>query len=267
MFALLNVFNAAFLAILRDRVLHAVFGIALLMLLLVPAFSLFSMRQVQELSITLSLSAASLVLLVFSVLLGSSALWREIEKRQTVAVLGLPLSRSTYLLGKFSAVAFFLLICTVFLGLAALVVIPLSAAQYPSQIPPDWGVIASAIAAQGMKFILLAAIAFLFSSFSTSLFLPVFGTLAVYFAGSASQEVMEYASGELGRDLSAPLKGMIQATYYLLPNFSVFDFKVQAVYALPLSLADLGFAAGYFIIYTAMLLVVATWVFARREIS
>ncbi len=68
-------------SILRDRVLHALLGVALLLFLLVPVFSLFSMRQVQELSVTLCLSALSLVLLVLSVLLGASSIWRDIERR------------------------------------------------------------------------------------------------------------------------------------------------------------------------------------------
>ena len=64
--------------IIRDHVLHALLGTA--MLLLVPAFSLFSMRQKQELAMTLCLSATSLLLLVFTVLLVASSIWRDIEK-------------------------------------------------------------------------------------------------------------------------------------------------------------------------------------------
>ena len=44
---------------LRDRLLQLLLVCALCIFLVVPALSLFSMRQVQELSVTLSLSAIS----------------------------------------------------------------------------------------------------------------------------------------------------------------------------------------------------------------
>ena len=65
----------------RDRVLHAVFGVGLLLLLLVPVFSDFSMRQVQEAAISLTLSASSLTLLVVAALLGSAAIFRDVDRR------------------------------------------------------------------------------------------------------------------------------------------------------------------------------------------
>ena len=79
-------------------------GIALAMILLVPAFSSFSMRQVQELSITLSLSSVSLILLVITLLLGASSIWRDIEKRYTTSILTLQISRAAFLLSKFFSI-------------------------------------------------------------------------------------------------------------------------------------------------------------------
>lgn len=254
-------------AIVRDRVLHALLAVALLMFLLVPVFSLFSMRQVQELSITLSLSCISFTLLVLSTLLGASSVWRDIERRHAASVLGLPVSRAGYLLGKFCGIAIFLITCTALLAVISLAVIKIGAAQYPAEGPVRWENVLLAIGADGLKYMLLAAVALLFSSLSTSFFLPVFGTLAIYFAGSASQEVMEFVSGEFGRQISPVAKGGIQAVYYLLPNLSAFDLKVEAIYALPLSASGLLLTFLYFLVYTGILLSLAAWSFSRRELS
>jgi ABC-type transport system involved in multi-copper enzyme maturation permease subunit len=262
----LRIASLTVIALLRDRVLHALTGVALLMFLLIPAFSLFSMRQAQELSVTLCLSCISLLLLVFSTLLGASAIWRDIERRYTASVLGLPISRAGFLFGKFGGIAVFLLGSTALLGAVAVPVIIFSAAQYPSEIPVSWLTFLLAVVGEGCKYVLLAAVALLFSSLSTSFFLPVFGTLAIYLAGCASQDVMEYVSGEFGRQLAPVTKGIIQAVYYLLPNFSALDFKVEAIYSLPVSIggASLGFL--YFLIYTGILLALAVWNFSRREL-
>lgn len=258
--------QATLRAILRDRVLHALVGAALLIFLLVPAFSLFSMRQVQELAITLALSTISLSLLVLTIMLGGFAVWRDVERRYTASVLGLPVSRAGYLLGKFAAVAVFLALCAAVLTTVSAAVIVFSSGLYPSDLPLVWSNLLAAVVADVCKFTLLAAFALLFSSLSTSFFLPVFGTLAVYFAGSASQEVMEYVTGEFGQKLSAPVRALGEGLYYVLPNFSAFNLKVQAIYALPLSLPGLAFTFLYFLIYTGLLLTLAVRVFERREL-
>lgn len=252
---------------LRDRVLHALFLCGLLLLLLIPLFSLFSMRQVQELAITLSLSAVSFVLLVFTLLLGSSAIWRDVEKRYTTSVLGLPISRSSYVLGKFAGLSVFIVTAALVLGGISLAVIAISAAQYKSDLPILWGNVVTAIAADTLKYILLGAIALFFSSVSTSLYFPFFSTLAVYLAGSASQEVFEYLSGDYGRGLHAFTRTAITGVYYLLPNFSAFNLKVQAIYSLPLDYRGLAYTGCYFLVYTAILLTLSIWAFARRELT
>jgi ABC-type transport system involved in multi-copper enzyme maturation permease subunit len=252
---------------LRDRVLHAIFGIMFLLLILVPIFSGFSMRQVQELSISLVLSALSAVLLLLSVLLGASSIWRDIERRSVFSLLGLPLSRRDYVLGKFFAIAVFLLFCAALLGGISVPVIYLSATQYPSDVPLLWGHVAVAVAGLAGKYILLTAIALLLSALSTSFFLPIFGTLAIYLAGSASQPVMDYLSRDETQAVSPTVKGICQGLYYLLPNFSAFDWQVQAVYALPLSAAQLGYTLAYFVVYLAIILWLGVTVFERRELT
>jgi ABC-type transport system involved in multi-copper enzyme maturation permease subunit len=252
--------------IIRDRILHGVLGVALVMLLLVPSFSSFSMRQVQEVAITLSLSATSLVLLVVTLLLGTSSIWRDVERRYTASVLTLPLSRVTYLLAKYLSIALFLLACSIIMFIGTAAVVQIAATQYPSDLPIAWGTIGLAIAADVVKYLLLSGIALLLSAVSTSFFLPFFGTLAIYLAGSASQEVFEYVTGQFGRDISGSSVSMIKAVYYLLPNFAAFDFKVHAVYVLPVAAEALWFPVAYAVTYTGLLLGLAVWVFNRREL-
>lgn len=253
-------------AILRDRVLHALLLVAALMFLLVPVFSLFSMRQVQELAITLSLSSLSFVLLLFSVLYGASAIWRDIERRYMNAIVSLPLSRGHYILGKFAGISLFLLGCTLILALVSGAVIKISAVQYVSDIPISWTAFATAVLGDGLKYVLLAAVALLLSSQSTSFFLPVFATIGVYFAGSASQEVMEFIEGDYGQQIGPAARQIIRAVYYLVPNLSAFDFHVEAIYALPIPGVRIVLALGYFVTYTGILLLLAAWSFNRREL-
>ena len=254
-------------SILRDRILHVLAASGAFLFLLVPTFSLFSMRQVQELSISLSLSMLSFLLLTFSAVLGSFSIWRDIEKRYIISLLGTPVSRPSYVIGKFSGIAVFLTVCSSIFGVVALGVIVISSAQYPSEVPIKWINIFFAIFGENLKYILLAAFALLFSSVSTSFFFPFFATVAVYLAGSGSQSVYEYVSGSDGEKISIFARLIIRGLYYVLPNFSAFEYKVQAIYALPITSGGIVAMFFYCAVYTGIVLVLSVWAFSRRELS
>ena len=241
--------------------------VALGMILLVPSLSTFSMQQVQELSITLSLSGISLVLLLTTLLLGSSSIFRDVERRYVASVLTLPMQRYSYLLAKFISIAFFLVVAGTLLALCACVVIKLASMQYPSEFAIPWMTILLAIAGDVFKYILLASLALLFSAISTSFFLPFFGTVALYFCGSASQEVFEFVTGEFGKGMNPLSQTVIKAVYYVLPNFSAFDYKVHAIYALPVPYVPVLLTLLYAVLYTAIFFGLAIWAFNRRQFS
>lgn len=263
---LIALVRANFKATLRDRILHAVCVVAILMLVMVPTFSAFSMRQVQELAVTLALSGVSFVLLILTLLLGSTSVWRDVERRYTSTLLPLPITRATYLLGRYCSAALFITAAGLVLGAAAGMVIALVAHQYPSEVPLAWGGILLALVADIFKYLLLASIALLLSTVSTSFFLPFFGSTAIYLAGSASQEVYEYVSGQYGIEIPPLALGAIKGAYWLLPNFSAFNFKVQAVYGLAVSKAAIVFPLLYGVVYCAITLTLAVWFFSRRQL-
>ena len=252
--------------IFRDRVFQGIL-VAGLVFLAIPAVSTLSMRQVTELSLTLALSLVSFILLLLAIFLGGVSLWKDIERRYTHSVLSLPTSRPRYLLGRFAGIALFLLGSAALLGLLAALVVTLIAAGYPPERPVAWGAVAAAIGFDALKCILLVAFAVFFSALSTSFFLPVFGTIAVYLVGGASQQAYDYVQSAAGQTLAPLVRQAATALYYLLPNFSAFDLKVNAIYALDLDLPGLLLTAGYGAVYTAIVLAGAAAIFTRRELG
>ena len=261
-----NFFRLSVASLLRDRLLYLLFSLALLALLLIPAFSLFSMRQVQELSVTLCLSALSFLLFIVTVLTGASSIWRDIEKRYTASVLGLPISRGAFVLGKFCAISALLAVIALVFGAGSYAAISVAASSYPPDIPVIWGNFAAAVLFEYLKYVMLLSLAFLFSALSTSFYFPFLGATAIYLAGSASQDVYEMTIGAYGDTLLPLARGLIKGIYYILPNFSAFDLKTQAIYALPLAPTSLLLTLLYFVSYTGIVLSLAVWSFSRREL-
>ena len=252
--------------LLRDRVLQGIL-VAALVFLAIPSISTLSMRQVPELALTLCLSLVSFILLLLAVFLGGVSLWRDVERRYTHSVLTLPCSRTRYLLERFTGIAIFLLGTATLLSLLTLLVVSLVSANYPPDRPISWVAVIAALGFDTLKCFLLVAFALLFSSVSTSFFLPVFGTIAIYLVGGATQQAYDYVLSPAGQTLSPLSQKMAETLYYILPNFSAFDLKVNAIYALPLDPHALSLTVGYGVLYLAIVLIAAAAIYSRRELG
>lgn len=252
--------------ILRDRVFQGIMFLALL-LLLTPSAATFSMRQVTELSLTLSLSLISFILLLLSVFLGTTSLWRDTERRYSYSVLSLPISRTSYILGRFFGIALFLLVTAALLGAVTCIAVKVTSGMYPPERPVVWSYLLLAVFFAALKYILLVAVALLLSTVSTSFFLPVFGTICAFLASSVTQQVYEYVNSKTAQAVGPLLKQAVSTLYYLLPNLAGFDLKVNAIYSVAPSLSGLLLTVGYFLAYTAVLLGTASLIFNRREMK
>lgn len=261
-----HIISLAFKGIVRDRIFHGILFTAALFAL-VPSISSLSMRQGTELSITLSLSLISFILLLVSVFVGGTSLWRDIGRRYTFSVLSLPMSRTVYLVGSFLGIALSVLAIGAFLGTIATGVIWITSKLYPPEHAVNWGYISLTIFFASLKFIFLTAWAFFFSTFSTSFFLPVFGTITTYFAGSALQQVYEYIISPTARDFNPFIKDAVKVLYYLLPNLSSFDLHVYAIYGVPLQFEGILMTLAYFLVYTMIVMTIASIIFQKREIT
>ena len=254
--------------IFRDRVFQGIMVMALLFLF-IPTIGSLSMRQVTELSITLSLSLISFILLLLAVFLGGTSLWKDIEKRYTFSVLGFPLSRTSYILGRFMGNALFLCLTALFLGVITLLVILWAKGLYPPSRPVRWDNMMIAVLFDTLKYLLLVSVAFFFSSVSTSFFLPIFGTISVYLVGNASQEVYDYLHS--GSQSVKVLPGMVvkaaSLLYYLIPNLAAFDYKLQAVYGLDIAGRGMALTVLYWVIYTTIMLALTAVIYERREMK
>lgn len=250
--------------IFRDRIFHGIL-ISGLIILAIPSVSTFSMRQVPELAITLSLSFTSFIMLLLTVFLGGTMLWKDVERRYTFSTLSLPISRASYVIGKFLGVVAFMLLCAFFLSIVSSVVVKIVSMSFQPDRPLSWGNIWLAIAYDALKYILLTSFTFLFSTFSTSLFLPIFGTIVLFFVGSASQEVYEFVNSPSAHSVSPFLKQTTSLLYYIIPNFSAFDLKIYAIYSLDIPVKGLLVTLFYGLICLSVTLSLSIVVFSNRE--
>jgi len=253
--------------IFRDRVFQGIMVLAVLFLF-IPSLASLSMRQMTELTMTLSLSLISFIMLLLAVFLGATSIWKDIERRYTFSVLGLPISRTTYLWGRFLGIALFMLMTAIFLGAMALIAIKAATFGYPPSRPVVWSTMIVTILFDALKYILVVAVAMLLSTVSTSFFLPVFGAISAFLAGTATQAVYDYLQTPSAQAaVSVIVRKAAVTLYYLLPNLSGFDLKVHAIYSIPFNVQGLILTFIYFAGYTLIILSIGSFLFARREMK
>ena len=58
---------------------------------------------------------------------------------------------------------------------------------------------------------------------------------------------------------------LARGLYHVLPDLSAFDVKTQVVHGLPVTLGYVASTAAYGLAYVTALLLIATFVFSRRD--
>lgn len=232
----------------------------------IPFFSYFSMRQLQEISITMSISLNSFILLILSLFGSIYTIWRDIERKYTFTTLSFPVTRINYFTGRyigFVSVLFFITVINLILGLIA---IKISAGFYKSELPILWSNIALAYFFSLLKYCIVLGFGFLFASFSTSFFTPVFSTIAIFLAGNSIQGIYEYVLKE-SENSSAFLKWVVSIFYYILPNLSAFDMTSYAAYSIDMNIKSVMFSIIYFVFYLSIVMTFAVLIFNRRDLK
>lgn len=250
----------------RDRVLGAILVVGLLLLLTTPVVALFSMRQVVALATSYSLSIIGLMGLLLTLFMAMGLLARDLEQRSVYTICSLPISRTVYLFGKFLGLAVLVLIAIAILGCFAAGALLVLEHTNPGEPPVGWNGFFIGLWFQYWVFLIIGAITLLFSTVATSNFLPLALSVGIYFGSYSTEAVRYFLLRGGGEERMGPLVKLFgNLVYWILPNFSAFDLKAQAVYGLALNLKEILLTQLYGIGYLGVILVLAIVAFSRRE--
>ena len=251
---------------IRNRVLAAIVGVGLLLLVTTPVVAVFSMRQVLALATSYSLSIIGLMGLLLTLFIAMGLLASDLEQRQVYTVCSLPISRSAYLLGKFLGLAIIIFLALAILGLFSAVALFVLERIYPTERAFAWGAFFTGLWFQYWVFLIVGAITLLFSTIATSNFLPLALTVGIYFGGYSTEAVRYFLQTGAGQERLGPVvRAFGQAVYWILPNLSAFDLKAQIVYSVAMNAKGLLLTQLYGLAYLVVLLLLATMAFSRRE--
>lgn len=240
--------------LVRSKLLYNLLVFAVLFIASSMFVAQLTVGQWDRVILDMGLAAIEVSGLLVAVLIGVGLLAGEIDKRTILPTLARPISRGTFLLGRYCGLlAVLLLDVLVMMGVLA-GVLHLT----------GYALSATAAAAAALIFVelgLLAATAMLFSSFSTPILASAF-SLSIFLIGHLLSDLRAYGD----RSKSELAKAATLFFYRLFPDLELLNLKSQAANELPVDLLAVRSAAVYGLCYTAVLLFLAIFLFNRREI-
>lgn len=236
---------------IRDRILYVLVVFALLMIGSSLLFGTLTISQDTKIVLDLGLGAIEIFGVAIAIFVGTSMIYKEIDKRTVYVVITKPIARSTFLLGKFLGLAMTLSVLLLLMGLG-FAGLALFKGGFNSQLLVSIGLI-------GIELLLLVAMTVFFSTFASPIMSMVF-TFCLYLIGHNTETLRS-----LAHKAGPVLRAVIDGLYYLLPNLSTFDAKNLAVYGEAIPAWRIMWALAYGLAYTIALLATSAAIFERRE--
>lgn len=247
---------------IRDKILYNIGLLAVALAffsIVLGEWSVFDRAYVIK---STTLSVMSLSGLLISIFVGISLVQKEIQRRTVLTLLSKPISRASFIIGKY-----FGLLAVVLVHLFLLTVI-----FYVILLCTNASPTLSILTAVYMIFCEMAvviAVALLFSSFSSTVLSALF-TLGIYFAGHLSNQLLEqvrFASrmGEMGNASTAILEKTAVVIHAVFPGLYRFNITNYVVHGLALPDMYVFWNSLYALGYVGVFLGVASWWFSRRD--
>jgi ABC-type transport system involved in multi-copper enzyme maturation permease subunit len=255
MSAILAVARGTFREAVRDRVLFLVVGFGIATLAMSRLLSPIALGEGDRITIDLGLSALGLLGIVIVALVGTGLVHKELERRTIHVVLSRPVSRTSYLVGKWLGLS-----GTMAAAVFAMGVILLAVAIW-MRGPQAIGPVTQAIFLLALSNTLLAALAVLFSSLSTPV-LSVVYTLGLYATGFWTNDMRDFAHAMPGS-----LGSLVRGVSFVIPNLELFNLRPQVAHLESAPTIQLVLAIGYALAYAAAALALAVVAFERRELK
>ncbi len=240
---------------IRHRLLYTLLFFAVTMIGFSVLIASLSYVEGERIIQDIGLASIRLFSVGIAIFVGIGLIHGEVDRRTIYTILSKPVTRSEFLLGKFIG-----LLLTVWLQLC-LMALAFAAVSLLAGAPLDLGY-AAALFLVGVELMVVVAVATLFSSFSTPM-LSAFFTLGIYALGHLSRNLYF-----LGQESEVEnVRRAATLIYRLLPDLETFNLSIQAVHALPIPAAEVGWALLYGLAYTTALLALAAYIFNRRDLE
>ncbi len=241
----------------RDRVLYNLIAFVLLLSGAAIFVGQISIDIERLVVINLGLTAVTLFGVVIAIFIGIGLVSKEIDKRTLYTVLSRPVRRWEFIVGKFFGLAGTLVVNTFFMAIGVFGALLYVAHKFSGGDAR----ILIALYFIVLQFVIICAVALLFSTFSSPLLSAIFA-FSLFVIGSFADDLRGFAS--LTHGLA---RWIAVGSAYLVPNFSALNIVSAVAHEQSIGAQLILQNTLYALFYSAMALSGAVLIFERRNLK
>jgi ABC-type transport system involved in multi-copper enzyme maturation permease subunit len=238
---------------IRDRVLAVIVVFALVMIAGGLWLGSISLGEQGRMMKDFGLVAVTFFGLIVAVFIAASLVHKEVEKRTVFVLFSKPVSRASFITGKFLGLCVTMAVVLAGMGVFLFLLVWVVAHE------ASWMLLA-ATAMVFVQLIAIMAVTIFFSTLGSAILASVLG-ICVFVAGQLSHNVLSLT--RLGHN--ALTEALSWVVYVVIPNLSAVDVKAGVVGESTLSWGEIGVWTLYLLAYVVVVLALATLVFRRKE--
>lgn len=244
-----NTFKEAF----RQRIMILLLIFSIILIVISIFLEPFALGESPKLLRDFGMAVASLFGILVVIIIGSTLIHKDIEKRTIYTVIAKPVRRSEIIFGKFLGLFFLIAMLEGAMAIIHQIVIFIYEGKFDLRILLN-------LPFSLIEIMVLLGILLLFSSFSSATLTSIMGVI-FYVIGHASPDLKLFAD-----TVKIPLiKYLAYGFYYILPNLENFNLRLEIVHKLPIYPDQLLFSICYGFIYTIFLIYLSILIFEQRE--
>ena len=239
---------------IRDRIFYAILVVSILFSIV--SFLLGQLTYIQQSRIALDLGLAFLELstIILAIFLGSTIIFREIEKQTVFTLLIRPITRGQFLIGKFLGLFAIIISALVFLSLVFLVIL-----YQMTNLSFDWSFLA-VIYGFSLEAAVLISITMVLGVIVRPL-LTVPLTIGALLIGKWTSTLYYFL------EKSEMFKLLNKVVPYIIPSFERWDWKSEALQeVIVLNIDTVIYASIYALGWIFVLQVITYFIFRKKDL-
>jgi ABC-type transport system involved in multi-copper enzyme maturation permease subunit len=245
----LNTFKEA----VRNKVFYLLVALGVVSALSSIIVSLLTIGDKVRVLKDVGLASIDFFCVLIAIFTGINLVYKEIDKKTIYNILSKPISRSSFIIGKFLGLALTLLVALVSMAIIFYLFLFISTGEMDLNILIYFFLLY-------LELLIITSISLMFSSFSTPILSSIF-TIALYLIGTVS-----WTFNTFKHHLTQPFeKYAAHFFYYILPNFEKFNLKNEIVMHMQLDGYLVFNAVVYAACYTTALLFLSIIIFNKKE--
>lgn len=241
----------------RNKIFFVVLVVAALAMGLAAAFGTLSLHQEERLFNNLVFFVGMLFLVILAIYQGVTSISQELSTKTVLTVLAKPVTRTSFLLGKYAANIAVLFISSILLfSLKSLIAAFLGYELHLQQL--------LVYLAGFYQLAIILALSSLFATFSGP-FISALCTSLIFIAGNLTPQ-MATAAAEF-RSTQNPAAYLLTIAQYIIPDFEKLNLSFELTYRVPIPWTYMVHGVVYTASTSALLLGISALIFARRDLS